>query len=52
LQSVVYSINVKIEVTITENGQKEVILKIEDVKKEYHMGEVTVQALQGVSFEI
>ena len=37
---------------ITENTQKEAILKIENVKKEYHMGEVIVYALQGVSFEI
>ena len=36
----------------TDNEPKEVILKIEDVKKEYHMGEVIVHALQGISFEI
>ncbi|MDR2650099.1 MAG: ABC transporter ATP-binding protein [Clostridiales bacterium] len=35
-----------------ENGQKEVILRISDVKKEYRMGEVTVHALRGINFEI
>ncbi|MDR1914536.1 MAG: ABC transporter ATP-binding protein [Clostridiales bacterium] len=34
------------------NSQREVILSIEDITKEYHMGEIIVQALRGVNFKI